>query len=59
MGMTMTKTETLHIEIKGPENSVESYVHELYKSADEGERFGVKIDIERINTEELQDNAFD
>ena len=41
------------------ENSVENFVHEIRKQADEAHRFGVEIEVERIDVEEVDVEGFD
>lgn len=44
-------TRELRIKVTGIERDVERYVHELKKTASEGERYGVTISVQRIETE--------
>lgn len=49
----MTKTEELRITVTGPRQQVEQYIHEQHKTAAEGGRYGVKISVERVQTEDV------
>ena len=41
------------IEIEGPnENAIESFIHEIKKQADDGSRYGVDIEIRRVDQAE-------
>ena len=47
------------IEIEGPdENSVESFVHAVMKNAHEGSRYGVKLKVTTVETDQSQDVEF-
>lgn len=41
------------------ENAVENYLHEMKKQADEGQRFGVDIQIRRVEIEDKNIKGFD
>ena len=50
----MTHSET--IEITGPhENAVQNFIHEMRKQADEGRRYGVDINVRRVDTVETDE----
>lgn len=54
----MTKTEELRITATGPEQQVEQYIHEQHKAASEGERYGLVISVERVQTEDVEVEDF-
>lgn len=46
------------IEIEGPhENAVESFIHELRKQADDGQRFGIDLTIRRVKNHETSEST--
>jgi len=46
----MTDEYSVCLRISGPaSNNVESFIHEIIKRSDEGHRFGVDLDVERID----------
>lgn len=48
------------IEIKGPhENAVESFIHEVRKNADNAQRYGVNLQISRVEPESERTAGFD
>ena len=46
----MTEKHAVYLKISGEASQqVESFVHEIRKNAADGRRFGVKLDVERID----------
>jgi len=41
------------------ENSVENFIHEIRKQADEAHRFGVEINVERVELQEADIDGFE
>ena len=41
------------------ENSVENFIHEIRKQADEAHRFGVEINVERVELQEAEIDGFE
>jgi len=50
-----SKKSEFRVEIEGPEKSVEQFYHVLRKLKGEGERSGVDVTVERINTTEPEE----
>ena len=52
--MTYTRT----IEIEGPhENAVENFIHTVIKNANDGQRYGVELDVRRVDNHETDESA--
>jgi len=51
-------TEEFRVTISGPKASIEQLYHSLSKLESEAERNGVTVAVERIETEEIDDNPF-
>jgi len=41
------------------QNSVENFIHEIRKQADEAHRFGVEINVERVELQEADIDGFE
>jgi hypothetical protein len=49
----MTKQEEFRIQAEGPNEAVEQLYHELRKLRGEGERNGVDVSVQRVETEQV------